>query len=188
MTGRLLAACQALLTAAQRSGSKERIEHARIGFVALASLVCWLKLWQPYSQFDLVGLLCAFAGGYPIFSEALEDLWSRRMTMELSMTIALTAALLVGEVFTALIILLFVLIAEVLEEKTVERGRHALHALTGQLPELVEVSSESGGHSKSLGEVVSGEVVVIRPARTRPLGRSLTQWSAPSAAGRRRNS
>jgi cation transport ATPase len=112
ITSGLLASGKALFTEAQRSGSKERIEFARLGFVALASLACWLKLWQPYSQFDLVGLLCAFVGGYPIFSETLEDLWSRRMTMEFSMTIALTAALIVGEVFTALIILLFVLVAD----------------------------------------------------------------------------
>ena len=77
-----------------------------------------------------MGLLCAVIGGYPIFSEALEDVWSKRMTMEFSMTIALTAALIVGEVFTALVILLFLLIAEVLEKKTVGRGRQAIHALT----------------------------------------------------------
>ena len=89
--------------------------------------------------------------------------------MELSMTVALSAALVVGEVFTALVILLFVLIAEVLEKKTVERGRHALHALTEQLPELVEVRAESGIHSKSLSEVVKGEIVVIRPGRLIPV-------------------
>ena len=112
------------------------LEYARIGFVGVAIIVCWFNHWEPLPHFDLIGLLCALVGGYPIFAEALEDIWSKRMTMELSMTIALAAALLIGEVFTALVILFFVLIAEVLEGKTVGRGRQALHALTDQLPEM----------------------------------------------------
>lgn len=145
------------------TASSERIAYARIAFVALASLVSWFKLWQPYPHFDLVGLLCAVAGGYPIFSEAWEDVWSKRMTMELSMSIALTAALIVGEVFTALVILLFVLIAEVLENKTVGRGRQAIYALTNQLPKVVEVRAESETHHKNLAELAAGDVIVIRP-------------------------
>ena len=45
------------------------------------------------------------------------------MTMELSMTIALVAALAIREYFAALIILVFVPIAEMLEELTVEPGK-----------------------------------------------------------------
>ena len=152
-----------------RNPWSEWVEPARIVFVGAAILTCWLGLWEPFPGFDLVGLGCALVGGYPIFSEALEDLWSRRMSMELSMTIALTAALLVGEVFTALVIIFFVLIAEVLEEKTVERGRHALRALTDQLPELAEVISEAGAQAKSLHEVAVGDVVLIRPGSLIPV-------------------
>ena len=48
------------------------------------------------------------------------------MTMELSMTIALTAALAIREFTTALFILFFVLGAEILEHLTVDRGRKAI--------------------------------------------------------------
>jgi cation transport ATPase len=54
---------------------------------------------------------------------------ARRMTMELSMTIALVAAVAIGEFFTALVIVLFVLVAEVLEGLTVDRGRRAIKDL-----------------------------------------------------------
>ena len=50
------------------------------------------------------------------------------MTMELSMTLALLAALVIREFFTALIITLFVLVAEILEGLTVSRGRKAIAA------------------------------------------------------------
>jgi Cd2+/Zn2+-exporting ATPase/Cu+-exporting ATPase len=65
------------------NASSEWIEYARIAFVGLAILLCWLKVWQPFARIDLLGLVCAIVGGYPIFKEAALDLWSRRMTMEL---------------------------------------------------------------------------------------------------------
>ena len=83
----------------KESSQDEWFEYARICFAGLSILVCWLKLWQPVPGFDLVVLICALLGGYPVYKEAAEDLWSKRMTMELSMTIALTAALIIGEVF-----------------------------------------------------------------------------------------
>ena len=58
-----------------------------------------------------------------------EAILARRMTMELSMTIAIGAALAIGQFFTALVIILFVLIAEVLEGMTVGRGRRAIKDL-----------------------------------------------------------
>src|ERR1700693_4795122 len=105
------------------------VELIRVGFVGLAIVATWFRLWQPLPQFDLVGVVAVLIGGYPIFREALADLLSRRMTMELSMTIALVSALTIREVFTALVIVFFVLIAEVLEGLTVGRGRRAMQDL-----------------------------------------------------------
>src|SRR5271167_556980 len=98
----------------------------RVGGAALAS---WFRLWQPFVRVDLIGLLATLLGGYPIFRQAFDDIRSRRMTMELSMTIALVAALAIGEFFTASLIVFFVLAAEVLEGLTVGRGRKAIQEL-----------------------------------------------------------
>src|SRR5258707_14016839 len=86
-------------------------DFARIGLVAVAALITWLRVWQPWPHLDVIALIGTIAGGYPIFREAFENLRARRMTMELSMTIALVAALAVEEFLTALLIVLFVLIA-----------------------------------------------------------------------------
>jgi cation transport ATPase len=55
---------------------------------------------EPFPKIGVIGLAAALLGGSPIFKEAIQDIWERRMTMELSMTIALVAALLIGEFFT----------------------------------------------------------------------------------------
>ncbi len=147
----------------------EWIELARIGFVGAVIIVSWLRLWQPIPQMDVVGFVGVLIGGYPIFREALADLWSRRMTMELSMTIALVSALIIREVFTALLIVFFVLIAEVLEELTVGKGRRAIQDLLNLLPQQVEVRRPDGVRPADLAELRAGDVVLVRPGARIPV-------------------
>jgi cation transport ATPase len=81
---------------------------------------------EPFPRISVVGIVAAIIGGYPIFKEAFENIVERKMTMELSMTIALVSALAIGELFTALVIAAFVVAAEVLEGLTVGQGRRAI--------------------------------------------------------------
>src|SRR5579859_4714261 len=111
-----------------------RGDLVRIGLVGVAVVVSWLVPWQPLLGINAVALTATLAGGYPIFKEAFGALRERRMTMELSMTIALVSALTIREAFTAVVIVLFVLIAEVLEHMTVGRGRRAIRDLLALLP------------------------------------------------------
>jgi hypothetical protein len=75
----------------------KRTDLVRIGLVALTGLASWSGVWRPVVRFDAIALVATLAGGYPIFREAFANLLARRMTMELSMTIALAAALAIGE-------------------------------------------------------------------------------------------
>ena len=114
-------------------------EAARIAFVALSAVMVWFKLWEPISAVSVIGIAGLLVGGWPILKEAFENILERRMTMELSMTIAIVAAAAIGQFFTALIITLFVLVAEVLEGLTVDRGRKAIRDLLEFLPSEVSV-------------------------------------------------
>lgn len=145
------------------------IEWARVGFVAVMLALVWLQ-WIPRVQgIDIVALIGVLIGGYPIFNEAISDLLERRMTMELSMTIALVAASVIGEFFTALLITVFVLIAEILEGMTVGRGRRAIQELLDLLPQVAEVRSAGQVAVRSLAEVQLGDVVVVRPGGRIPV-------------------
>jgi cation transport ATPase len=68
----------------------ELVEVLRVVFVALAAIAVWFHLWEPFSRVSVIGLVAMLIGGYPIFKEAFENILERRMTMELSMTIALS--------------------------------------------------------------------------------------------------
>ncbi len=70
-----------------------------------AACVIWFLGGARNPYVTAVGVICTLVGGFPIFHEAYENIVQRRMTMELSMAIAIVAALAIREIFTALVIL-----------------------------------------------------------------------------------
>lgn len=144
-------------------------EYARIAFVGVAIVAVWFRVWEPFPRPGVLGLVAALIGGWPIFKEAVENAWERRMTMELSMTIALAAALAIGEVLTALVIIFFVLIAEVLEGLTVGRGRKAIKNLLDLLPRSATVRRPGTTADIPADEIRPGDVVLVRPGSRLPV-------------------
>ena len=141
----------------------------RIGLVALGVLMSWLLPWRPLSGVEVISLVATVVGGFPIWKEAVAAVFERRMTMELSMTIAIGAALAIGESFTASLIVLFVLIAEALEHLTVGRGRRAIKQLTDLLPRNATVRHGGDEHEVTIAEIQAGDVVVVKPGARLPV-------------------
>jgi heavy metal translocating P-type ATPase len=144
-------------------------EALRIAAVAAAAALVWFRVWEPLSHISVIGLVGALVGLYPILKEAVTDIYQRRMTMELSMTIAIVAALAIGQFFTALVIVLFVLIAEVLEGLTVRRGRTAIRELLNLLPREVTVRRNGRAEQLPTDAVQIGEVIEINPGARIPI-------------------
>jgi heavy metal translocating P-type ATPase len=145
------------------------IEAARIAVVALAAAAVWFRVWEPLPCVSVIGLLGLAIGGWPIYREAFENLLARRMTMELSMSIAIVAAAAIEQFFTALIITLFVLVAEVLEGMTVSRGRRAIHDLLDFLPRAIAVRRPGGVSEIAAAELVPGDAVLVNPGGRIPV-------------------
>lgn len=147
----------------------EWLEAVRIGVVAAAAAVVWFRVWEPYPTISVIGILGLAIGGWPIFKEAFENIVERRMTMELSMTIAIVAAAAIGEFFTALIITLFVLVAEVLEGMTVGRGRKAIRDLLEFLPREVSVRRAGSIRSVAAETLSVGDAILVSPGDRIPV-------------------
>ena len=144
-------------------------EAARIVFVGVACAAVWFRVWEPFQRVSIIGLVAAIIGLYPILQEAIEAILARRMTMELSMTIAIGAALAIGQFFTGLVIILFVLIAEVLEGMTVGRGRRAIKDLLDFLPRIATVRRDGSSREISASDIRVGDVVVVKPGSRIPV-------------------
>ena len=149
----------------RKAGFAQYVRLALMALVIFASLTGWWRHWMSRDWLAFAGTLI---GGFPIYEEAWENLRKRRMTMELSMTLALVAALCIGQFLTALVIAFFVLFAEMVEDYTVGSGRRAIRTLIDALPRQVRV--RRGGEERELGtnEVVAGETIIIRPGERIP--------------------
>jgi cation transport ATPase len=145
------------------------IEAARIAFTALAALAVWFKLWEPLPAISVIGIVGLVVGGWPILKEAFENVLERRMTMELSMTIAIVAAAAIGQFFMALIITLFVLVAEVLEGLTVGRGRKAIRDLLEFLPSEVSVRRSGAIRVVPAEKLNIGDAILVAPGSRIPV-------------------
>jgi heavy metal translocating P-type ATPase len=162
----------------------EWTELMRIAFVALAAAAVWFRLWEPFQHVSVIGIAATLIGGYPIFKEAFENIVERKMTMELSMTIALLSALAIGEFFTALVITGFVLAAEVLEGLTVGRGRRAIQSLLDFLPRTVAVRRNDQVVEVASDDAQVGDTVIVKPGGRIPVdgavlsGRSFVEQAA----------
>jgi P-type Cu+ transporter len=141
----------------------------RIGFVAAAAAALWFAKAEPTPLYTGIGVVCAAIGGFPIFREATKNIIERRMTMELSMTIAIVAALAIREVFTGLVITLFVLAAEVLENLTVGRGRRAIRHLIDLLPSRATVRRVEGWTEIESRDVLRDDIVLVKPGGRIPV-------------------
>jgi Cd2+/Zn2+-exporting ATPase/Cu+-exporting ATPase len=144
-------------------------EVNRVLFVAAAAAAIWFLGGARNPYITGIGVLCALVGGFPIFHEAYENIRQRRMTMELSMAIAIVAALAIREIFTALVITLFVLVAEILESLTVGRGRKAIQHLVDLLPSTATVRRNGTWTDVAIAEVSTEDIVLVKPGGRIPV-------------------
>ena len=161
----------------------DRIEWAdivRIVVVGMAALGAWIAsaAGTPGWVVGAVGAVALAVGCWPILVEAAGDLRERRMSMELSMLLAIVAAAVIGEWVTALAVTVFALCAEVLEDLSMDRGRDALTDLMSFLPQTARVvtapesaeSAESSGTTDvPLDEVRPGQVIALSPGGRVPV-------------------
>ena len=161
----------------------ERADIVRITVVGLAALGAWAAgtARAPGWVVGVVGATALLVGCWPIVVEAAGDLRERRMSMELSMLLAIVAAAAIGEWVTALVIAVFVLAAEVLEDLSMDRGRDALTDLMSFLPQTARVVT--GPHTDEttevpLDEVCPGQVIALSPGGRVPVdGVVRTGWA-----------
>ncbi|HVU94682.1 MAG TPA: cation-translocating P-type ATPase [Puia sp.] len=141
----------------------------RIGAVAIALLLSWLGAWKYLAQFDFIAILATLVGGYPMFKEAFQNIRERRMTMELSMSIAVIATLAIQQYFTGLVITFFVLIAEFLEHLLVSRGRNVIEKLVALLPRKATVRRGQMESDSDITDIQTDDIVVVKPGASIPV-------------------
>lgn len=156
----------------------KRKELLRLTLMGLAALFSWLGLWRHFLPIDLVALASTLIGGYPIYKETFESLRHKKINMEVSMALAIFASLLIGQFTAAAVIAFFVILAELLEEMAVDKGRATILRLEEATPKTALVKRTGGEVSVDLRTLSAGEIVIVRDGERIPADGIIVSGSA----------
>ena len=146
-----------------------QFELIRLAVIGVALTLSFFGIWKSIASFDIIALAITIIGGYPMYKEAFENIRERKMTMELSMTIAVIATLFIQQYFTGAIITFFVQFAELLEHLTVSRGRNVIEKLIALLPNKATIRRGDKEVDIKIAELAPDEIVIVKPGTKIPV-------------------
>jgi len=128
---------------------------------------------------DVSFLISAVVGGYPVFKMAVTNvLRDFDMTAGVMVTVAMVAALIVGEYSAMALVAFMMIIGEALEDFTRERADQALKELNELVPSMVTVRLEGEDVEVPISQVRVGDLVLVRPGGRIPVDGTLVEGDA----------
>lgn len=137
------------------------------GVATLAGTVILLSSWTAFlAGFDGLerglAILAAVAAGLPIWWSTARGLWARDFTVDVLVSTAIIAALIVGEYQAGAIVAVMLLGGGLLEQLTVARASKALVALLARVPTMATVLRGTAEAAVSVEAIRPGDVVRVR--------------------------
>jgi Cd2+/Zn2+-exporting ATPase len=130
--------------------------------------------WADYSF-----LISAIVGGFPVFKLAVTNiLRDFDLTAGVMVSVAMIAALIVGEYGAMALVAFMMVIGEALEDFTRERADHALRELNELVPETVTIRMDGEDVEVLIGQVRKGDIALVRPGSRVPVDGVIVEGSA----------
>ena len=142
------------------------------GIVGIFIVVSWaLAHWQmgPYFLNAGFALVATLLGGFQRFITGFKDIYNRKITVNVFVTVALIATVAVGEFRAAAIVVFIMAVAGALESYTLDKTRRSLRNLLDLSPKMAVVRREGTEVTILASEVQVGEVVIVRPGERIPV-------------------
>lgn len=115
-------------------------------------------------------LASALVGGFPIFKLAAVNVFTRfDLTAGVMVSIAMIAAILIGEYSAAALVAFMMLVGEMLENFTMARADNALKELSSLTPDNVTLLRDGREVVTPIARVQPGDVVLVRPGGRIPV-------------------
>jgi len=160
-----------------REPAKNSEAEIRLSLMGLAALFSYLGFWRSFFPIDLVAIGATLVGGYPVFVETFHSLRHRSINMEVSMTVAIVASLLVGQFTAAVVVTFFVLLSEFIEAYAVDKGRATIVKLERSIPRRALVRRDGKEIETAVESIQPGETVIVRDGERIPVDGNLVKGS-----------
>lgn len=140
--------------------------------VGILTLISWaLAHWGigPYFLNASLAFLAVLFGGYQRFITGFKDVYNKKITVNVFVTVALIATVAVGEFRPAAIIVFIMAVAGAFESYTLDKTRKSIRTLLDLAPKMAIVRREQEEYAIPVSEVQVGDVVVVRPGERIPV-------------------
>jgi heavy metal translocating P-type ATPase len=140
--------------------------------VGVLIIVSWaMAHWKIGPSFLNAGLaiLAILFGGYLRFLAGFKDIFNRKITVNVFVTVALIATVAVGEFRAAAIIVFIMAVAGALETYTLDKTRRSIRNLLDLTPKMATLRRNDQEVVIPVHEVQVGDIVVVRPGGRVPV-------------------
>src|SRR2546422_2381489 len=158
--------------------ARNREDEIRLSLMGVAALFSYLGFWRGFIPIDVVAIGATLIGGYPVFIETYHSLRHRSINMEVSMTVAIVASLLVGQFTAAVVVTFFVLLSEFIEAYAVDKGRATIGKLEKSIPRRALVRRDGKEAETDVETIQPVETVMVRDGERIQVDGALAQGSA----------
>ncbi|MDR1085248.1 MAG: cation-translocating P-type ATPase [Deltaproteobacteria bacterium] len=142
--------------------------------------------WNEVSRYVIWGL-SAFSfiiTGFEVYKEGLVSFRHLRLDMNALMSLAVTGAVVIGEVAEGAMVLALFSLAEALEDRSLSQARAAIAGLLALAPDKATIRTQDGQWRQIQAEEVPvGTIIQLRPGEKLPLdGRVVSGYTAVDQA------
>ncbi|MGA2627550.1 MAG: cation-translocating P-type ATPase [Candidatus Bathyarchaeia archaeon] len=153
-------------------------ELLRLALMGIAALLSWIGIWHAFLPIDIIAILATLVGGYPVYRETFGALRYGHVNMEVSMTVAIFASLLVGQYTVSVVITFFVLLSEYIETYAVDKGRQTITLLEKSAPKRALVRRNGTEIEINTQSLQRNDIVIVRDGERIPVDGTITAGSA----------
>jgi len=136
-----------------------------------------LSLWPTYLS-DAVALAAALAGGIPIIVVGLNALLHKDLDVDFLASIAIVAALVIGQFLAAAVVALMLTGGAILEDYTSRRTSRAIEKLLESAPKVARVRRNGDEIEVPIEDVALDEIVLVKPGEKIPVDGIVTKGHA----------
>ncbi|HSV49016.1 MAG TPA: HAD-IC family P-type ATPase, partial [Candidatus Acidoferrales bacterium] len=127
------------------------------------------------SSFALVAVV---AGGTPIVVSAIQALLHKDLDVDLLATIAIVAAVIVGQYLAAALVVLMLSGGEILEDYTANKTSRAIQLLIESAPKSARIRRDGKELQVPIEDVAVGDLVLVKPGEKIPIDGEVVNGSA----------
>jgi heavy metal translocating P-type ATPase len=140
--------------------------------VGILIITSWALSFFPVVPFYVSGgiaLAATLFGGYTRFVSGFRDMYHRKITVNVFVTVALIATMAVGQFLSAALIVFIMAVVGAFESYTLDKTKKNIRSLLDFAPKMANVRHGTEEVSMLAAEVRTGDIVVIRPGERIPV-------------------